>query len=479
MNFSKLKNQDWIITAVVALLLLLGSILIYSTTFNATSVPEGAGSLAKQLVFIILGLGTYFMLIAFDISWLKLQKVQIVLYFLILALLVVVLFTDPINNARRWINIGFINIQPSEFAKIVLILLTAGIFAGGSGEKPTGLFKIEPKKKSKTKESKLSLSFLSDLFQSEAIKRILTSLVVTAPIIVLIFIQPAFGSSVIVFFIWLSLLFAVVPGQFKIISFLIISFLVSASVWRLFTFKGLYDSIGINLIVGGFDLGLIVVTLVLTLLLVLASRIKLVFVPIAIVIAVTLIPGVKVFNERFLTDYQRQRIETFFNPEADVQGSGWQVSQSKIAIGSGRVFGRGFLQGTQSRLRFLPFAHTDFIFAALGEQFGLVGCVFVLGLFALLISRILRVASNTKDTFGTIVAIGVATMLLLHVFINVGMNLGKLPVTGIPLPLVSYGGSSVLVNLIALGIVQSIISERKAVDSSEHLMVLSDASWRD
>jgi len=478
MDFSKLKNQDWIITAVVALLLLIGSILIYSTTFNATTVPEGAGSLAKQLVFIILGLGTYFLLIAFDISWLRLKKVQAVLYFLIIALLVVVLFTDPINNARRWINIGFINIQPSEFAKIVLILLTAGLFVGREGDRPKGIFKIEHKKKSKP-VTKQNLSFTSEIFQSELLKKFLLSLLFTAPIVILIFIQPAFGSSIIVLFIWLSLLFAVIPGQFKIISFLTISFLLSVSIWRLFNFSGIYNSLGINLIVGGFDIGLITLTLIFSAFLIFASRIKLIFIPVAIFIALAVVPGVKVFNERFLTDYQRQRIETFFNPEEDTQGSGWQVSQSKIAIGSGRVWGRGFLQGTQSRLRFLPFAHTDFIFAALGEQFGLVGCVFVLALFATLIARILRVASISKDSFGTVVSIGVATMLLLHVFINVGMNLGKLPVTGIPLPLVSYGGSSVLVNLIALGIVQSIISERKAVDSSEHLMVLSDASWRD
>lgn len=484
MNFSKLKNQDWLITAVVALLLLIGSLLIYSTTFNAKSVPEGAGSLTKQLVFIILGVSIYFSLIAFDFSWLKLRKIQILLYLLIIALLVIVLFTDPINNARRWINIGFINIQPSEFSKLVIIILTAGIFASSEEKEVGGIIKWSTKKKSKTKieEKKSSFNFsgVTNFFiDNDILKKIAISFALTIPILYLIFIQPAFGSSVIVFLIWISLIFTLLPGQEKIFTFIAITALATISIWKIFNFQPIYNTLGINLIVGGYDIGLIVIALVGSLGLVLATKFKFIFVPIALAIALTLIPAITQFNEKLLNEEQRERIETFFNPEEDVQGSGWQVNQSKIAIGSGRLWGRGFLQGTQSRLRFLPFAHTDFIFAALGEQFGLVGCLFVLLLFTILLTRILRITGHTKDKFGAAVAVGVATMILLHVFINVGMNLGKLPVTGIPLPLVSYGGSSVLVNLIALGIVQSIAAGVSPVDSSEHLVVVSNASWRE
>jgi rod shape determining protein RodA len=205
---------------------------------------------------------------------------------------------------------------------------------------------------------------------------------------------------------------------------------------------------------------------------------KVIVILLALVLALVSVPSIKFFTNNVLGDYQRQRIETFFSPEEDLQGSGWQVNQSKIAIGSGRLWGRGFLQGTQSKLRFLPFAHTDFIFAALGEQFGLLGATFVLLLFTLLIGRVIALASRFTSLFGKITAVGVATMILLHVFINVGMNLGQLPVTGIPLPLVSYGGSSVLVNLIALGIVQSIAASENPVDRKDDLMVVSDTPWR-
>lgn len=472
-------------TAVTLLLLLIGTILIYSTTFNAKTIPEGAGSLTKQLAFIILGLGIYFLLVSFDFSWLKIRKVQLLLYILIIALLIFVLFTDPVNNARRWINIGFINIQPSEFSKLVIIILTAGIFIGSDKQKIGGVIKWDTEKKSKTKgiyikKTKLNISnFFKELNKDGIAGKILISLVLTIPIIYLIFIQPAFGSSVIVFLIWISLIFAVIPGQSKIFAFLIITLLSTTAIWKLFTFQELYQTIGINLIVNGYDLGIIIISLLSVAFLLSFTRLKIFLVPLCLTISLLVVPAVNEFNNKVLTEYQRQRIETFFNPEKDVQGSGWQVNQSKIAIGSGRLWGRGFLQGTQSRLRFLPFAHTDFIFAALGEQFGLVGCSFVLLLFAILVSRVLWVATHTKDSFGTTACIGVATMLILHIFINIGMNLGKLPVTGIPLPLVSYGGSSVLVNLIALGIVQSIATSTSAVDSSEHLMVVSEAPWRE
>lgn len=163
-----------------------------------------------------------------------------------------------------------------------------------------------------------------------------------------------------------------------------------------------------------------------------------------------------------LHDYQTDRLTAFVNPSDDPRGEGYQIKQSLIAIGSGQKTGRGD-EATQSRLDFLPERHTDFAFAAVGEQYGFVGAAIVLSLFALLIWRALRILTLSKNFYGALIAGGVAAMLIFQVFVNVGMNLGLMPITGIPLPLVSYGGSSVLVTFLSLGALQSIyVQARRA-----------------
>jgi rod shape determining protein RodA len=177
---------------------------------------------------------------------------------------------------------------------------------------------------------------------------------------------------------------------------------------------------------------------------------------------------------QLLGNYQRERVLTFIEgPEADPLGSGYQIIQSKIAIGSGQLFGRGFLQGTQSSLHILTQAHTDFAFASWSEQFGFVGALLLLSTYLILLLRILKIAKETKSDFGRNLAFGVVGLFLIHIFINIGMNLGKLPVTGIPLPLVSYGGSSVLMTLIVLGLMQSVHASRRPVDMADSLMLTS------
>ena len=162
-----------------------------------------------------------------------------------------------------------------------------------------------------------------------------------------------------------------------------------------------------------------------------------------------------------LKDYQRQRIISFLNPALDPLGSGYNVLQSQIAVGSGQIWGRGFGRGTQSHLQFLPEHYTDFIFASLSEEWGFVGALLLLGFFVVLLVRILKTAQEASDNFGTLIAVGVFSFLLPQLFINVGMNLGLMPITGIPLPLISYGGSSLWVTMIALGLVQSVAIRRK------------------
>lgn len=156
-----------------------------------------------------------------------------------------------------------------------------------------------------------------------------------------------------------------------------------------------------------------------------------------------------------LKGYQEQRLTSFLHPSADPSDAGYQQNQAKIAIGSGEKTGRGD-RATQTRLNFVPERHTDFIFAVIGERYGFMGAALVLSLYALLIWRALRIVTLSKNSYGTLVAGGIAGMLLFQVFVNVGMNLGIMPITGIPLPLMSYGGSSVLATFVAVGVLQSI-----------------------
>jgi rod shape determining protein RodA len=156
--------------------------------------------------------------------------------------------------------------------------------------------------------------------------------------------------------------------------------------------------------------------------------------------------------DHFLRPYQKNRILTFLDPESDRLGAGWNIIQSKISIGSGGLTGKGFLEGTQTKYEFLPAAHTDFIFSVIGEELGFVGTAVVLALFLFIIIRILHIATMTRNRFYSLIAIGLVSMLTFHVFVNIGMTIGVMPVTGLPLPFISYGGSSLMANIIAIGL---------------------------
>jgi rod shape determining protein RodA len=166
----------------------------------------------------------------------------------------------------------------------------------------------------------------------------------------------------------------------------------------------------------------------------------------------------------FLKGYQKQRILTFLSPDRDPLGAGYHIIQSKIAIGSGMVFGKGFLKGTQNALSFLPEQHTDFILSVLAEEWGFTGTGLVLILYVLLLAWGLNIAHGCRDTFGTILAVGVSAMIFWQVFINVGMVMGLMPVVGVPLPLISYGGSSVVTSMIGIGILMNISMRRFMVE---------------
>lgn len=172
--------------------------------------------------------------------------------------------------------------------------------------------------------------------------------------------------------------------------------------------------------------------------------------------------NIKPFGAMF-KDYQRKRIEVFINPNLDPYGRGYNVKQAQITIGSGGIMGKGLGRGTQSQLQFLPEAHTDFIFAGIAESFGFLGCIVLLSLYCYFIVRIIAIAQLALDNFGMLVAFGIAAMFLFQVLENVGMNVGLLPVTGIPLPFLSSGGTSLLVSFLSVGIVESIFIRHRKI----------------
>lgn len=177
----------------------------------------------------------------------------------------------------------------------------------------------------------------------------------------------------------------------------------------------------------------------------------------AIILGIVALPVAWKF---ILHDYQKNRILTFLSPTSDPRGTGYNSIQSKIAVGSGRFFGKGFMKGTQSQLEFLPERHTDFIYSVLSEEHGFVGSVAVMGLFCFLFVTGIRIASNARDKFGALLTVGVLCYVFWHMFVNVGMVIGLLPIVGVPLPLLSYGGSSMLTTMAGLGLVSSVAYRR-------------------
>jgi rod shape determining protein RodA len=175
--------------------------------------------------------------------------------------------------------------------------------------------------------------------------------------------------------------------------------------------------------------------------------------------------GCAVLGWKFMHGYQRERVLTFLNPQTDPLGAGYHIIQSQIAIGSGGVFGKGWMNGSQAQLDFLPARSTDFIFAVVGEEFGLIGLVGLLGLYLFILARSVWLATQTNDTYSRLLALSLALTFFVYVFINAGMVSGLLPVVGVPLPLVSYGGTSVVTLLAGFGILMGLYSHRKLVGS--------------
>ncbi|WP_418964184.1 rod shape-determining protein RodA [Cetobacterium sp.] len=350
-RIKKMKNMILYIALCIVLISLL-------TVYSAT-VHKGTSFFYKEIAWIGLGVLTYFIFSFIDYK--VYGKYYKVIYLInVILLLLVFVIGDKRLGAQRWIDLGFITIQPSEFSKLFIVLTFAEVLATKYNHKFSGL------------------------------KCVLATSIHVLPIFILIAAQPDLGTSLVIIFLYLILIF-----------------------------------------INGIDWKTIIILAV---------------------VGISMVPIGYFF---LLKDYQRERVLTFLNPEADLLGSGWNVTQSMIAVGSGGVFGKGFLQGTQSKLRFLPESHTDFIAAVFLEERGLIGGCVLLILYILLLWGILRIGDKAEG-YGKLICYGISAIFFFHIVVNVGMVTGIMPVTGLPLLLMSYGGTSFLFAFAMLGIVQSI-----------------------
>jgi rod shape determining protein RodA len=353
---------DWVFLGTTLVLLAMGVLNLYSASALRT---EGGMALdpyyQKQLIWG--GVGASVMLATMLFDYRHLKALAWPMFILVVLLLVAVpFFGKTIYGAKRWIDLGFFNLQPSELAKICVLVLGAKCLA-----------KIP---------EKLDWFLL--------FRVMLIGLVPAA----LIAKQPDLGSALTVL-----------------------------------------------LLLGG---------------MVLYKGIEAKILKVLLIMGPLLLP----FGWFFLHDYQKQRILTFLNPGSDPLGAGYHIIQSQIAIGSGRFWGKGFLEGTQSQLSFLPEKHTDFAFAVFGEEWGFVGALILLILFCVFLYQIILTSQEAKDHFGSLLCAGVFFYFFLQILINMGMVLGLMPVVGIPLPFISYGGSASVVNFCLIGLVLNVSMRR-------------------
>jgi len=356
-----LASIDWSFVIAVAALIGVGLTAVYSATY---SMEVGRHSLfVKQVWFLCIGFGVMLLVQIFDYR--NLERWSYLLYGgMVLSLVAVLVAGRTGMGAQRWIALGPLSFQPSELAKIILIITLAKYYAN------------------------------DDVTGGHTLGQLVKPLLLVLVPMGLVIKQPDLGTALMLLFIFCAM---TVMSGVKLRSFVqlvVASALVMPLAW-------------------GFFWG-------------------------------------------HLKGYQKKRILTFLSPESDPSGAGYHVIQSKIAIGSGALTGKGFLNGTQSQLSFLPERHTDFIFSVISEEWGFMGSVVVLALFLFIILWGVETTHKAKDRFGAMLAAGITSMLTFYVVINVGMTLGIMPVVGVPLPLVSYGGTSALTTLFALGLLLNV-----------------------
>ncbi len=380
-----------------------GIAMIYSAgQVEVRSVATGIW--VRQLIWLLIALVAFTTASRVPPRWLEWFAPW--LYGLSIALLVVVLLIGTGPNTRSWLELGPARLQPAEVAKLGTILLLARML-GGKDQDFAGLTR---------------------LWKPVA--------VVLLPF-ALVLLQPDLGSALIFGVILIAALFWAGVPLAKI--FLLVSPAVSLI-------------LGFNWVVWG---GWFIVIAVF-----LYFHRQFIVESIGVIVANFAAGALTIPLWNSLATYQQNRLIVFLDPEVDARGAGWHLIQSKVAIGSGGLFGQGFAAGPQKRLAFLPEQHTDFIFSVVGEELGFVGVIAFLALFGFLLLRILRIAVDADDDFGSSVAFCFFAVVFAHIVVNLGMTVGLMPITGLPLPLLSYGGSFLLMLFTGLGLVQRVAAER-------------------
>jgi rod shape determining protein RodA len=438
-NLSNIKKVNHGFLLIIVLLCVVGALNVFSITYHFNN--SVSNEFFDQFRFYLFGLLIFFALSTLNYRKLKHPLVITFIYCLTIILLVLVLiFGIDVFGTKRWLDLGIFMIQPSEFTKLTAILLLAWSLEPIKRLKTENLFDIYSSKIPKRTES------LKSILKSDLFITLLISFVGVGILIGLVLMQKSLGNTLLIALTYLLTLFLAIPKSLKLVIYLLlffISFLLSFFV---------LSSVAILA-------SLITILLCLFLVFILTKVTKL---NIYISLLVFILPlfSYPVFNfayDHILQDYQRQRIETFLSPSSSQKlEEDWNRQQSLNAISSAQFFGKGLLKGSVVNSDYLPFAHTDFAFASFAEQFGFVGVCVILILYFALLFKISNVAGKCKDNFGIVICLGVGVMILLNVFQHVGMNLGILPITGVPLPLISLGGSNILTIFIGLGLVQAV-----------------------
>lgn len=430
-EFKRFFDLDFALIIPVVILMIIGILFIYSSGVDSSGVSV-ANEYIKQIVWVSIGLVVFFLTALVDYRKFKDFSPWIFLIAMIL-LLYTVFFGKLVNGAKSWLGIGDFGIQPSEFAKIAFILFFSWFLI-----------------KSEKTDSDMS--------------RFLKSLDILAVPLLLILAQPDLGTASVYIPVYLTMAFFAnikirYLGMVLLFGIFTVVFMV-LPIWQEYIYARQVPVLKI-LTDNNIRLVVIISLLVVTVL----SLIGKIFTSKKIFYWISYFSGILTFSliasmVNVLQDYQIKRLIVFLNPYVDPQGSGWNIIQSITAIGSGAIFGKGYLQGTQSHYRYLPQQSTDFIFSILSEEWGFVGGLVVFLLYAFILYRCINTMRHTRELYGFYIIAGVSSMIFFHFVVNVGMAMGIMPITGIPLLFLSYGGSSLLTVLMALGLVLSINSRR-------------------
>lgn len=381
-----------------------GLLAIYSSTVNNTFAQE---NFQRQVVWGVFAFIIFFITYSLPTNIFKSFAVPGYLISLLL-LLAVLAIGRQISGSRSWLVIGSMGFQPSELAKIATIMALAAYLSRNNSN-------------------------------IDSFKDILTTLAIGITPVLLILLEPDMGTSLVFMGVILIMFFWKGISSFSLFVVLSPAFIAFAAIFGTIYF---------------------VVALVLVIVLLITFKRDLFFS--ASIFAIGLSSGFFAdYVYHALSPHQQKRIQSFLDPNSDPLGSGYNTIQAKVAIGSGGLTGKGFLAGNQTQLQFIPEQWTDFAFCVIGEEFGFIGSIVVISIFLILFLRILKLSYNTKDEFLSLVSIGILSVFLIHFIINLGMVVGILPVIGIPLPFISYGGSSLLVNMFMLGIVANLYRTRK------------------